>query len=516
MEIDPAIYNQYRDTPFKPEDLKNNQINIKLGKKIQNPNMDEYINYVNENIREKEPFKEKGKSYNIILTTSLDKTKNTSQINNSSLNNDINNEANIDTAKSYSKNDITLSLKFLKKYNTEIVKNNVDEKRNKDFNNRINDETMRNKEEMDNKKNMDMIVDDRYYENNFGGENYKNNYYSDNKIEEYNKKNIYNPFSKKENEKNFIQESQNEMNNTVPNKTVNKKGKLPNITLTAFIPPPKNKNEKEGKFTQFINLFSSRKRKKKENDESKPEEIQNEENNQLQTLEQKLEQDNVIIVDNKKEEKLSNNNKYDFVMGKIPSKKEKINNSKDIEKLKCELSGNEDLNDSENKEQNTNNNDNTKCFMVQAEPILNSDNKNSILNSSEKENNLGDSFQMVDIDNSSEFTLRTGTNIDELIRKKSKVSPLLIGILLGSCALFYLLYKKIRFKEIYSKVAELFKQIPEYLNYIISYIGSCLGDFMERYGDISRLLVGIVFIITFWFLFKFFMKLIMKRRKNKK
>ena len=30
MEIDPAIYNQYRDTPFKPEDMYNNQNYIKL------------------------------------------------------------------------------------------------------------------------------------------------------------------------------------------------------------------------------------------------------------------------------------------------------------------------------------------------------------------------------------------------------------------------------------------------------------------------------------------------------
>ena len=34
MEIDQAIYNQYRDTPFKPDELKNNQTSIFFGQKI--------------------------------------------------------------------------------------------------------------------------------------------------------------------------------------------------------------------------------------------------------------------------------------------------------------------------------------------------------------------------------------------------------------------------------------------------------------------------------------------------
>ena len=33
MEIDRAFYNQYRDTPFKPKDMNNNQYNIKFGEK---------------------------------------------------------------------------------------------------------------------------------------------------------------------------------------------------------------------------------------------------------------------------------------------------------------------------------------------------------------------------------------------------------------------------------------------------------------------------------------------------
>ena len=119
MEIDPAIYNQYRDTPFKPEDLNNNQINLKLGKKIKNPNMDEYINYVLENTKEQDPPKNIKNSYNIILTTSLDKIKSMNNVKNSLVNNNGNDEANLDTANAYSKNDVTLNLKAPKISNDE-------------------------------------------------------------------------------------------------------------------------------------------------------------------------------------------------------------------------------------------------------------------------------------------------------------------------------------------------------------------------------------------------------------
>ena len=48
--------------------------------------------------------------------------------------------------------------------------------------------------------------------------------------------------------------------------------------------------------------------------------------------------------------------------------------------------------------------------MVQAEPILNSDNKKSSRNFSDENNDLDNSYQLVDIDKSSEYTLQTGTN----------------------------------------------------------------------------------------------------------
>ena len=89
-----------------------------------------------------------------------------------------------------------------------------------------------------------------------------------------------------------------------------------------------------------------------------------------------------------------------------------------------------------------------------------------------------------------------------------------MGILLGSCGLFYLIYKKINLKEIIAKCSELFKHRPRFLEYICSFIHVCFEDFMERYDDLYRLLVGIICLICFWFIFKILMKKFMKRRKK--
>ena len=506
MEIDQEIYNQYRDTPFKPEELKNNQYNIRQGKKIKNPNMDEYVNYVLENIKEQDQLKGKGKSYNIILTCSLDKIKNLNKSNNSLLNNNTNDQTNVDTAKSFSKNDISFNLKLPKNNVEKEIRKKKAEKENMgdiEYNNKDDFEIG---EEIENKINKDIIGNDEKHQKIFDGENNTINHYNkyNNKKGEYNNKMYYNPFSKVNNYQDDISKSQNETFNTTQNKFEDKKGKLPNIALTTFNTQPQIKKEKE-KFSQFINFFSFKGRKKQDK-----EELKNEENEQLKTLEQ-----NNCIIDNKKEEELNKGEKrYDFVLGKIPSKKDIINSDKDIEKLKSDLSGNEeDLNDFDKGEKNCNS-DNNKCFIVKAEPIFNSDNKNDIINSSDDENNLNNSSQMIDIDKSSEYTLQTGTNIDLLIRKKSKFSPLLMGILLGSCGIFYLIYKRIKLKEIFYKISKIYDKLPGFFNYILSLLEPSFSDFMERYNDISRLFIGIICIITFWFIFKILLKLIMKRRKN--
>ena len=514
MEIDPEIYNQYRDTPFKPEYMYNNQNNIKLGEKIKNPVMDEYVNYVLENIKEPEPEKDKKFSYNIILTTSLDKTKNINKIDNSLLENNTNDATNLDTTNACSKNDITLNLKFPKKFKNKKDKNKKEKKENiieTMNNNYINI----NKGFIEDKTNMNMIVDNEDYEKNFGGINDEKNYSYENKNlnEEYNNKTYYNPFNEKNLKENNIVDSQNSLSKSFGNEIDYKKGKFPNITLKSILPPKKDEIEKGSKFSKFFNIFNFKKQKKQAN------EIKNNNKNDLITLEQKLKEDNAMINNNEnksKEEFHNDNKKYDFIFGKIPSKKDKINTNKDIEKLKSELSGNDDLSKEKNEDDLKENNGNNQCFIVKAEPILNSDNKNDINNSSDEENNLNNSSQMIDIDKSSEYTLQTGTNIDLLIRKKQKFSPLLIGILFGSCAIFYLLYKKIKIKELLSKVPELTKKMPELFKYIMAIICPGLKDFMERYDDIYRLFFGILFIISFWLIFGLLVKKIMKSIKNKK
>ena len=514
MEIDPVIYNQYRDTPFKPDELKNNQTSLFFGQKIKNPNMDDYVNYVLEKTEELPSQKDKRNTYNIILTTSLDKTKH-SNINNNSVLSSKNEMSNLDTTNAYSKSNVILNLKNQKNFDenkNEKIYNNF-EKRNISDNNNYNEYYL-NEEENRNKDNNRMIIDNNK-ENNFGGLNNKTNYMynnlNNNEVE--NSYKYYNPFSEKNNYENEKQNNQINKSNNNEHIIENNSGKLPNIILTSYHQPIKIPNKKEGIFHNFINMFSNRKQKKQENENSKLDEMLNKEKNKLQTLEQKLLSEEDKIKNN--EEKLNNelNNydkKVDLVLGVIPSKKENLNSNEDIEKLKSDLSGNEYENE-ENNAFNKNNYDNNKCFMVQAEPILNSDNKK---NSLDEGDDLGNSCQLVDIDKSSEYTLQTGTNIDQIIRKKSKFSPLLMGILLGSCALFYFLYKRIKLKEILAQISELFKKAPEFGNYILSFIGQGLDDFMERYDDINRLFFGILFIISFWFIFKTLMKKMFKRQKK--
>ena len=264
MEIDRALYNQYRDTPFKPEDMNNNQYNIKLGEKIKNPNMDEYVNYVLENTMEQEPSKNIKNSYNIILKTSLDKTKSINKSNNSLINNTNDDEANLNTANVCSKKDATLNFKMSKKFNDkkdeELNGKGIGQKN--EF--RKNNDTCENREETGNNQNVDMLVDEEDNENNFRGFNNRMNYSYDNrnKQEIYNNGNYYKAFNERNKSENNIFINQNGISNDIAKKIGNKKGKLPNIILTSLYYPKNDMNEKEGRFSKFINLFSFKKKKK--------------------------------------------------------------------------------------------------------------------------------------------------------------------------------------------------------------------------------------------------------------
>ena len=133
MEIDQTIYNQYRDTPFKPDEISNNKNNIFWGKKIKNPNMDDYINYVLEKTEEIEPPKETRNSYNIILTASLDKSRRINMKDSSMLNS--NNEAsNLGTTNAQSKNEVYLYLKNQKDYDGDKNEKNLQNKKIEEIN----------------------------------------------------------------------------------------------------------------------------------------------------------------------------------------------------------------------------------------------------------------------------------------------------------------------------------------------------------------------------------------------
>lgn len=79
---------------------------------------------------------------------------------------------------------------------------------------------------------------------------------------------------------------------------------------------------------------------------------------------------------------------------------------------------------------------------------------------------------------------------------------------------YFIYYIKINLKELLAKCANLFKLNNGLFNYISSIFGTVLQDFMERYSDIYRLLIGIIIVLFFWFVLKILMKKFMKRRKK--
>jgi hypothetical protein len=284
---------------------------------------------------------------------------------------------------------------------------------------------------------------------------------------------------------------------------------MPNIILTTFQSKIKDNKENGGKLSGLWNLFSSR---KKEKPIEKKEEIKNEEepDEKMKTLEERLNDENIIVndkdINNEKEKPIENfenknNNKYIFVLGLINSKQDELKKNKKIKE-------NPEIINIEGKENNNYAQNNPNSFIIRAEPIIANNNQENI-NFNECE-----SSQMIDDDKSSQYTAFSASSFIQLIKDKSKYSPLLIGILLGSCGLFYLIYKKINLKEIIAKCSELFKHRPRFLEYICSFISACVEDFMERYSDIYRLLVGIICFICFWFIFKLVMRKFMKKGKK--
>ena len=458
MEIDNNIYAQYRDTPFKIENIKTaKQKELLLNEKIKNPNMEEYATNISEKTQEKDSSKNTWNSYNIILRVSNDKAKHNKEKELSTSNDNIYDSTNIETAEALSKNDTSLNFKKPNKF-----KDNIQQKQ----------------EELGNKSNDKMIVEsDEINKLNEMDNKSKDELKDNNKNEDDNKKDIkyYNPFTIKNIKENGDITKDNYESKCDENKNDNNKGKMPNIILTTFPLPKKNKEE---------NIVITDDKNKKYNEKDI-----NKENVENTNINNNGDYNYVLSVVNPK----NNEQKNDFILK--GDKKEIINvtdNDKDQERYK----------------------DNSNSFIIKAEPIINNNNEEEMNKALNKDKELCESSEMNEEDKSSQYTSISELSFIKLIRNKAKWSPLLMAILLGSCGLFYLLYKKINLRELLSRCANLFKFKPGYLKSICSFIGACIEDFMEKYDDIYRLLAGIIGLIFFWFIFKFIMKKIIKRRKK--
>lgn len=115
-------------------------------------------------------------------------------------------------------------------------------------------------------------------------------------------------------------------------------------------------------------------------------------------------------------------------MGLINSQKEELKENKEVKENPEEIN-------IEGKGKNDSAQNNSNSFIIKAEPILSNNNQENI-NINEYE-----SSQMIDDDKSSQYTALSASSFINLIKDKSKCSPLLMAILLGSCGLFYLIYK---------------------------------------------------------------------------
>ena len=506
MEIEANVQSQEQKNLFNSKVAKNAHQNETL---FENNNINESIEDNKDSTQEKNQelnsAKNKRRAYNIILRTSFDKMK-TSKDNELLSSNNINNDStNSNTGEATSKNATLLNLKMPIKLNKNI---------------------QQSQEESENNSKDKMLVEDDDTNNKLNEINNKdiNNNQDMNKNGEENKqeRKYYNPFKGKTNN-DINTKSQENCEIKCDDEKYNPKiFKMPNIILTTFQPKVKNTKENGSKLSNLWNLFS----RKKEKPTPKNEELIEKEapKDKLKTLEERLVDENIIVNDkdnnNKEEEKQIENNenvenksnkKYNFVLGMIDSKKEELKENKEIMKTTEEITN-------EEKGKNKCDKNTLTSFIIRAEPIISNNNQENInINEQKSENNLYESSQMIEDDKSSQYTAFSGisaSSLMKLIKDKSKCSPLLMAILLGSCGLFYLIYKKINLKEIIAKCSELFKHRPRFLEYICSFISACFEDFMERYNDLYRLLVGIICLICFWFIFKLLMKKFMKRRKK--
>jgi hypothetical protein len=552
MEIEENIYEQYRDTPYKIDDKSKKQQNTEENDEdLKNFKKSEAYNKFLKNVKEllKEP-NGKNISDNITLRASIDKSKQYNE-----QNNNFNDNKELDKKK----NSLNLEEDQYKSTLDNIDKrsnikhvNLIYKKEIKKENNPHNYDINKNNIN----KNENKVV---YDNNNFGGSNKMQNNIN---LENGNGNNdgvYYNPFTSN---KEQIQQ-QNDLKNNNINNDEEESIKLPNIILTV-INDDKLNNNKKGKFGGFFKIFSKNKNNEnKTNQEGKTSDLNNNnELNELQTIDIKLRaepkdinidtsdktnnknkaEQNILLTKDKANKTEENDiiNSYNFILSSIlPLGDENTKN--DIDLLKKGLEKKEEdeeglieydndnnnptqLNNQNdgpfiesqniygenNKNENANDNDdNKKYFYLKAEPI---ENNIQPQNYPDEENNLGTSSEIIDFDKS-EYTIRTGTNIDSIIKKKSKYCPYLLAVLLGAGGLLFLLYKS---KKIREMIINLLKAVPNFFRGLFGLFGKEIEDFLEKYNDAYRFLGDILIIIGIWIVFRLFIKFVKKLKNEKK
>lgn len=552
MEIEENIYEQYRDTPYKIEDKSKKQQNTEENNEdLKNFKKSEAYNKFLKNVKEllKEP-NGKNISDNITLRASIDKSKQYNEQNNNFNDNKEldkkNNSLNLEEDQ-YKSNLDNIDKRSNIKHVNLIYKKEI-KKENNPHNYDINKNNIN--------KNENKVV---YDNNNFGGSNKMQNNIN---LENGNGNNdgvYYNPFTSN---KEQIQQ-QNDLKNNRINNDEEESIKLPNIILTV-INDDKLNNNKKGKFGGFFKIFSKNKNNEnKTNQEGKTSDLNNNnELNELQTIDIKLRaepkdinidtsdktnnknkaEQNILLTKDKanKTEEDDIINSYNFILSSIlPLGDENTKN--DIDLLKKGLEKKEEDEEGLIEYDNDNNNptqlndqndgpfiesqniygendkngnandddDNKKYFYLKAEPI---ENNIQPQNYPDEENNLGTSSEIIDFDKS-EYTIRTGTNIDSIIKKKSKYCPYLLAVLLGAGGLLFLLYKS---KKIREMIINLLKAVPNFFRGLFGLFGKEIEDFLEKYNDAYRFLGDILIIIGIWIVFRLFIKFVKKLKNEKK
>ena len=483
------VQNQPNDNTSKIESIKEHQSKeaSKL-KKIKKFEINEESNNSHEKSDQSDSSNARRNSYSIILRTSYDKDKNCKHSQISDSNKIENNSNNLSNINNISQNDSPPKKNYSKETSNKL--SNKKNKKNEIANMIVEEDLNKNKDVMSKK------------------EINENKDICENKEEISDNNQTYNPFIKKNRNGVKIKNEENNKKSNKEDNLMNKKGKIPIITLTTFQVPKANDKETGGKFSRFFKLFTDKKKGKEiiKNDNTKEE--GEETNNKLMTLEEKLISENTEIL-KKNEENLEDNNenknvKYNFVFGLLSSKdKDKKQNKVIDECEKLETNKEEEQKEKEQSKEFNN------SFIIKAEPILNKNNKEESNNNIIDENNISSSEQIELLDKSSVYSYLSSSSFVKLIEKNSKYSALLLAILLGSCGLFYLSLKKINLKTLLSKISK-----EGILNSILPIFASGFEDFMERYNDIFRLLIGIIAVICLWIIIKIHIKCFMKGRKK--